>query len=223
MTSVSVSVVNLWPSSISLLLERKIVLDDAVVHDDDSSGAVAMRVSVFFRGAAVRGPARVADAVGAIERLEADDFFQIAQLAFSAANLQAIAIAAYCDSGGIISAIFQPTKSLDDDRYDPLLANVSHDAAHTNAPFFGPGETEYLFCELKIRPLLSERIPHVPPTNSLPKQENLLPPNRGIRLVANINLRGRNETLQSQDWSGRRERYGSLPLRLRSGSGRRRV
>ena len=102
-------------------------------------------MGVFFRGTAVRGPAGVADAVGAIERLEADDFFQVAQLALSPANLQAFAIAAHRDSGGIIAAIFQASKSLDDDRYDPFLANISHYAAHANAPIFGPGETEDVF------------------------------------------------------------------------------
>ena len=110
MTSVSVSVMNLWPSSISFRLQGNVVLDDAVVHDDDSPGAIAMRVGVLFGRTAVRGPAGVADAVGAIQRLEADDFFQIAQLAFSAANLQAFAIAAHRDSGGIVSAIFQPSE-----------------------------------------------------------------------------------------------------------------
>ena len=54
----------------------------------DASGAVAVRVGVFFSGTAMRRPAGVADAIGAIERLEADDFFQIAQLAFGPANLQ---------------------------------------------------------------------------------------------------------------------------------------
>jgi hypothetical protein len=36
MTSVSVSVVNLWPSELELFLQGEIVLDDAVVHDDDA-------------------------------------------------------------------------------------------------------------------------------------------------------------------------------------------
>ncbi len=128
-----------------LALQRNIVLDDAVVHDHDSSGAIAMRVGVFFRGTAVRGPAGVADAVGAIERLEADDFFQVAQLALGPANLQTLAIAAHRDSGGIIAAILQPSEALDDDRYDPLLANVAHDAAHTNAPSFRPGGNRRCF------------------------------------------------------------------------------
>src|SRR3981081_1705250 len=52
-----------------LLLEREIVLDDAVVHDHDSARAVAMRMGVLFGGTAMRGPAGVSDAVGAVEWL----------------------------------------------------------------------------------------------------------------------------------------------------------
>ena len=115
MISVSVSVVNLWPSSISFFFRREIIFDDAVVHDDDLAGAVAMRVRVFFGGAAVRGPAGVSDAVSAVERLQADDFFQIAQLAFGAANLQAFAIARDRDARGVVAAVFQPPQALDDD------------------------------------------------------------------------------------------------------------
>ena len=77
-----------------LSLQRQVVLDDAVVHHHDASGAIAMRMRVLFGGPAVRGPAGVADAVGAVERLQADGLFQVAQLAFGAANLQALAIAA---------------------------------------------------------------------------------------------------------------------------------
>ena len=46
-------------------LEGEVVFDDAVVDDDEGAGAVAMGVGVFFRGAAVGGPAGVADAEGA--------------------------------------------------------------------------------------------------------------------------------------------------------------
>ena len=67
MISVSVSVTNVWPSAVSSLLELQVVLDDAVVHDDDAAGAVAMRMRILFGGAAVRGPAGVADAVGAVD------------------------------------------------------------------------------------------------------------------------------------------------------------
>ena len=84
----SVSVTNLWPSRVEFVLQFEIIFDDAVVHDDDFAGAIAMRVRVFFGGAAVRGPARVADAVDAFEWALADRFFQIAQLAGGAADIE---------------------------------------------------------------------------------------------------------------------------------------
>ena len=108
-----------------------------------------MRMGVFFGGTAVRGPARVADAVGAVERLQPDDFFQVAQLALGAADLQTFAIAAHRDAGRIIAAIFQPPQALDDDRHDPLLADVSHDAAHSEYSCFRPGGNRRCLCELE--------------------------------------------------------------------------
>jgi hypothetical protein len=60
-----------------LALQVEIVFDDAVVDNDDAAGAVAMRVGVLFRGPAVRGPAGVADAEGAVERMLAQHFFQV--------------------------------------------------------------------------------------------------------------------------------------------------
>ena len=48
-------------------LQVEVVFDDAVVDDDDAAGAVAMGMGVLFGGPAVRGPAGVADAEGAVE------------------------------------------------------------------------------------------------------------------------------------------------------------
>ncbi len=69
-------------------LEVEIVFDDAVVDDDDAAGAVAMRMGVFFGGAAVGCPAGVADAEGAVEGMFAEDFFEIAELAGGAADFE---------------------------------------------------------------------------------------------------------------------------------------
>ena len=52
-----------------LFLQAHVVLNDAVVNDDDLAGAVAMGMRVFFGGTSVGGPASVSDAVGAVERL----------------------------------------------------------------------------------------------------------------------------------------------------------
>jgi len=76
-----------------LFLQAEIVFNDAVVYDDDLAGAIPMRMSVFFRGTPVCGPASVANAVAAFERLEANGFFQVAQLAFGAADLQFVPVA----------------------------------------------------------------------------------------------------------------------------------
>ena len=70
-TSVSVSVTNLWPCAISSLFQFHVVFDDSVVHHHDFARAIAVRMRVFFGGAAVRRPARVADAVDAVERARA--------------------------------------------------------------------------------------------------------------------------------------------------------
>ena len=91
-----------------LFLERDIVLDDAVMHHDNFSRAIAMRVGIFFRGSSVSGPAGVADAISAINRTEPYNFFQIAQLAFGAADLQACTIARDRNSRRVVAAIFEP-------------------------------------------------------------------------------------------------------------------
>src|SRR5205807_8454182 len=98
----------------------------------DLAGAVTMRMSVLFRGAAMRGPARVSDAPAAFQRLEANRFFQVAQLAFRTAHLQrsAISIAANGNACGVISAIFQASEALNNDGHNPLFAYVTYDSAH---------------------------------------------------------------------------------------------
>ena len=133
MISVSVSVTNLWPSAIRLLLQVDVIFDDAVVHDDDFAGAIAMRMRVFFGGAPVRGPARVADAVDSIERSGANRLFEIAQLAGRAPDLELAVVANDRDSGGIISAIFQALEAVEDEGHNTLRADVADDAAHLSS------------------------------------------------------------------------------------------
>ena len=72
------------------VFELEVVLDDAVVNDDDAARAVAVRVRVLLGRPPVRRPARVADAVGAVERLQPDRLFEIAQLPFGAAHLELV-------------------------------------------------------------------------------------------------------------------------------------
>ena len=132
MTSVSVSVTNLWPSILKLLLERQIILDDAVVHHHDVALAIAMRMRVLFGGTAVRGPARVADAVTAVHRILPDGLFQVAQLAGGAAHAERIVIAINRDARRVVAAVFQALQAVQNDRNRLPFADVADDSAHSN-------------------------------------------------------------------------------------------
>ena len=79
--------------------EGEVVLHDAVVHDDERAGAVAVGVGVLLGGAAVGGPAGVADAEGAGDGAGGDGGLKIAELAGGAAQLQALRAAGDGDAG----------------------------------------------------------------------------------------------------------------------------
>src|SRR5258708_24376498 len=110
--------------------QGKVIFNNAVVHYHDPSAAVAMRVSVLFRGTSMRRPTGVSDTKRAIQGFYSDHFFQVAQLAFGAADLQAFAVAGDGDAGGVITSILQPPQAFDDYGYYVLLPHVSNNAAH---------------------------------------------------------------------------------------------
>ena len=119
-----------------LVLEREIVFDDAVMHDDEGAGAIAVRVGVFFGGAAVGGPAGVSDSVSAVHGLVAEDSLKVAELAGRAAELEEIGRAVGCDAagdgdaGGVITAIFEASQALHDDGDAGFRADVADDSTH---------------------------------------------------------------------------------------------
>jgi hypothetical protein len=113
------------------VFQVEIIFDDAVVHDDDFAGAVAVRVGVFFGRAPVGGLTRVADAVDALERALANRFFEISQLAGGAANVELAVLGDYGDSGGIIAAIFQAAQAVQNERDDFFIPDVTNDSAHS--------------------------------------------------------------------------------------------
>jgi hypothetical protein len=89
-------------------------------------------MGILFRGAAMRGPARVSNAPTAFQRLQADRFFQVAQLAFSPAHLHrsAISIAANGNPRGVIPAILQASEAVNNDGNNTFFAYVTYDSAH---------------------------------------------------------------------------------------------
>ena len=84
---------------LKLIFELQIIFDDSVMDNYDFAGAIAMRVRVFFGGAPVGGPARVADAVSAVERAETNCLFEIAQFSLSAADLEFVTFTDDGDAG----------------------------------------------------------------------------------------------------------------------------
>src|ERR1700756_3133552 len=100
------------------------------MDDHNLSGAVAVRVGVLFTGTSVGRPARVADPVSAFEGLEANDLFQVAELALGATHLKAAAVSGDGNAGGVVAAILKTTQPIDDDRHNLLFADVSDDATH---------------------------------------------------------------------------------------------
>ena len=118
------------PLGFELVLERKVIFNDAVVHHHDIALAIAMRVRVLFRGPPVRGPARVPDAVTAVDRVLPDGFFQVAQLSRGAANSQRIVIAINGDARRVIAAVFEAFQALEDNRNSLPLPDITDNSTH---------------------------------------------------------------------------------------------
>src|SRR5215831_13537764 len=116
---------------LQLLFQRKVVLDDAVMHHDQVAGTVAMRMGILFGGASVRRPAGVADAVAAIDGIHLQYVFQVAQLARGASNAKRVVIAVDSDTGRVITPIFQAFETVDDDRDRALRAHVTNNSTHS--------------------------------------------------------------------------------------------
>ena len=120
----------LVPLLLQLVLQLEVVLDDAVVDDDDAAGAVAVRVGVLLGRPAVRRPAGVADAVVAVERVVARcTSSRLRQLAGAAPQLDR-AVAHDRDARRVVAAVLEPPQPVDQDGHDLLGADVADDAAH---------------------------------------------------------------------------------------------
>jgi hypothetical protein len=122
----------------------QIVFDNAVVDNDDAAGAVAMRVGVLFGGPAMRGPAGVADAERAVQRILAQNLFQVGQLAGRATHLKHRAGGiADGDARRIVAAVFQSPQPFNDDGNHFLFSNITDDSAHVRILSDRAGERMY--------------------------------------------------------------------------------
>src|SRR6185295_6266200 len=106
--------------------DRFVVLDDAVVHHRDAAGDV--RVGVALGGHAVRGPARMADADGAVQGVLLG---QLLELSHPPARAQALQRAIDDGHAGrVVAAVLEALEALDQDRHDVAAGYRSDDSAH---------------------------------------------------------------------------------------------
>ena len=113
--------------ALELVAQLAEILDDAVVDDGEAVGGVGMGVA--FGRPAVGGPARVADAAGAGERLAREPGLEIAQLALGAPAGQ-LAAFQRGDAGGVVAAVFEPLERVDERGRDRLTPENAHNSAH---------------------------------------------------------------------------------------------
>ena len=103
------------------------ILDDAVMHHRHQLGH--MRVGIGFDRLAMGGPAGMADAGVAHQRLALEAVFEITQLAFGAPPRQ-VAVLDSGDARGIVAAIFEALQRVDQLFGDRPFAEDANDAAH---------------------------------------------------------------------------------------------
>src|SRR5262249_35966375 len=104
-------------------------LDDAVVNDGDAAGGVRVRVGVAVRGAAVGGPARVADAEAAGSRMAAECAGEFREPAGLLADVQFRA-GAGDHAGAIVATIFEAFETVEKNRRRFAIPGEANDSAH---------------------------------------------------------------------------------------------
>ena len=127
------------PSVQEPLLERLVVLDDAVMDDDDGAGAIEVRVCVGDGHAAVGGPARVTDP-DAAGQLTAPDLggeltnrADLLEQRETVWRLTGMSIAIQnCEARRVIAAVLQALQPFEKEGRQVVLplANVAENSTH---------------------------------------------------------------------------------------------
>ena len=141
-----------------------VVFDDAVVHNCDLALAAEMRMRVAVGRLAVSRPAGVADAAGAVERclVLADFCFEVCNAAARLYDTQTV-LRKCSNTGGVIAAVFQAVKTLDQNGERVLASRETNNSTHNQ--FTPPKRNIFI--------------------NQLNSKEKILRPDLGIKIVRN--------------------------------------
>src|SRR5690606_10208575 len=119
------------PLGDELLIERRIILDDAAV-DDGHAPAGEMRVSVRLGHAALRGPAGVRDAESAGQCPLGELVLELRDLANRAAEAELTIALQHGHAGRVVAAVLEALQTLDENRDDVAFRDRSDDTAHSS-------------------------------------------------------------------------------------------
>jgi hypothetical protein len=124
---------------LEVALERRVVLDDAVVDDRDAvaeARVVAVRVGVLLGDAAVGRPARVGDAHRALEvLLRPDHALDVGDAADRARDMQAAVH--HGDAGRVVAAVLEALEALEKDAGSLAMTDIGDDSTHGRGPLRG--------------------------------------------------------------------------------------
>ena len=111
------------------LLQRHVVLHDAVEHDGEAIVTARERVRVGLRRPAVGGPARVADAGRGGRAVQPRDLLEDAQVADGAHDFEFVAVDQR-DAGRVIAAVLEALESADQKGLAETPSGIADDSAH---------------------------------------------------------------------------------------------
>ncbi len=109
--------------------QRAEVLDDAVVNYGDLAMAIDVWMRVALIGLAMRRPAGVRDADGAVRGTAVHHGLELRDLAFCLAGVEALSVHRR-DAGRIVAAVFEALEALDEQRAGDLGPDVAYNSAH---------------------------------------------------------------------------------------------
>ena len=110
-------------------LQSEIILDDAVMRNNDAPFAIAMGMSILFRGASVGRPTRMPEPELPRHGLLLEQLLEIFEFAGTPPDPELLAFDD-CDSRGVVPAVLQRSKPSHDDRNRITWPDVAENPTH---------------------------------------------------------------------------------------------